>query len=220
MGKKEKAELAARQKAYFERYGTVPPGLTLPPGFVNLGNSCFLNATLQSLTATPLLHALLTFTPPPDLEHERDLCPARSPAMTNNRGPPGVRRGWEPGMPISDAFLRFEDEAINARQMGKSNLSPRELLDQIRAKYDQYLGNRQQDAHELLRHLLDGMHMEEMDIIKRRNLPPPKSRSKSKLSRPSSPERSDPNKPPAPPDTGGPDALPAQDASPDPTAAS
>ncbi|KAG9121260.1 hypothetical protein FRC07_002858 [Ceratobasidium sp. 392] len=193
MGKKEKAELAARRKAYFERYGTqvpIPPGITLPPGFHNLGNSCFLNSTLQSLTATPLLHALLTFTPPPDLEHERDLYPARSPAMTNNRGPPGVKRQWEPGMPIADAFLRFEDEAINARQTGKTSLSPRELLAQIGAKYDQYLGYRQQDAHELLRHLLDGMRMEEMDIIKKRNPPPPKtSRSKSKSSRPSSPER-------------------------------
>ncbi|KAG9095514.1 hypothetical protein FS749_010322 [Ceratobasidium sp. UAMH 11750] len=123
-------------------------------------------------------------------------------------------------MPISDAFLRFEDEAINARQMGKSNLSPRELLGQIGAKYDQYLGYRQQDAHELLRHLLDGMRMEEMDIIKRRNPPPPKSRSKSKLSRPSSPNHSDPNKPAAPPNSGGQDTLPAHDALPDPTPAS
>ncbi|KAG8735412.1 hypothetical protein FRC10_010617 [Ceratobasidium sp. 414] len=209
MGKKEKAELAARRKSYFERYGTqvpVPPGITLPPGF---------------LTATPLLHALLTFTPPPDIEHERDLYPARSPAMTNNRGPPGVRRGWEAGMPISDAFLRFEDEAINARQTGKTSLSPRELLGQIGAKYDQYLGYRQQDAHELLRHLLDGMRMEEMDIIKKRNPPPPKSKSKSKLSRPSSPDRLDSNKPSTPPEPGGPDAQTARhDASPDPAAAS
>ncbi|KAG8708394.1 hypothetical protein FRC08_018920 [Ceratobasidium sp. 394] len=223
MGKKEKVEFAARRKAYVERYGpqvSLPPGLTLPPGIHNHRNNCFLNSTLQSLTATPLLRALLTFTPPPDLEHERDLNPARSPALTNNRGPPGVRRGWEPGMPICDAFLSFEDEAIDARQVGKSNLDPRELLGQIGAKYDQYLGNRQQDAHELLRHLLDGMHMEEMDIIKRRNPPPPKSRSKSKLSRPSSPERSDSNKPPTPPNSGGPDTLPAHDAPPDPTAAS
>ncbi|KAG9085541.1 hypothetical protein FRC06_003560 [Ceratobasidium sp. 370] len=226
MGKKEKAELAARRKAYFERYGTqapIPPGITLPPGFVNLGNSCFLNSTLQSasLTATPLLHALLTFTPPPDLEHDRDLYPARSPAMTNNRGPSGVRRGWEAGMPISDAFLRFEDEAIIARQTGKTNLSPRELLFQIGTKYDQYLGYRQQDAHELLRHLLDGMRMEEMDIIKKRNPPPPKSRSKSKLSRQSSPDRSDPNRPSEAPKPSGLGAQPARyDASPDPAAAS
>ncbi|KAG8756743.1 hypothetical protein FRC12_010477 [Ceratobasidium sp. 428] len=221
MGKKEKAELAARRKAYFERYGTqsqvpIPLGVSLPPGFHNLGNSCFLNSTLQSLTATPLLHALLTFTPPPDLEHDRDLYPARSPAMTNNRGPPGVRRQWEAGMPIADAFLRFEDEAINARQTGKTSLSPRELLGQIGAKYDQYLGYRQQDAHELLRHLLDGMRMEEMDIIKKRNPPPPKSKHKSKHSRPSSPERSDTLKPSAPPSSAGPDASPNPAAGPVP----
>ncbi|KAG8683837.1 hypothetical protein FRC08_014038, partial [Ceratobasidium sp. 394] len=181
MGYKEKVEFAARRKAYAERKGpqvSLPPGLTLPPGFHNYRNNCFLNSTLQSLTATPLLHALLTFTPPPDLEHERDFYPARSPALTNNRGPPGVRRDWDPGMPISDAFLRLEDEAINARQMGKSNLSPRELLGQIAAQYDEYRDPRQHDAHELLRHLLDGMRMEEMDIIKRRN-PPPSAPSSS-----------------------------------------
>ncbi|KAF8605749.1 cysteine proteinase [Ceratobasidium sp. AG-I] len=193
MGKKEKAELAARRKAYFDRYGTqsdvpIPPGLTLPPGLVNLGNSCFLNSTLQSLTATPLLHALLTFTPPPHFEQERDLYPARSPALINARGPPGVQHNWESGMPISDAFLRFEDEAISARQTGKASLTPRELLGQIGSKYDQYLGYRQQDAHELLRHLLDGMRMEEMDIIKKRN-PPPQTKPKSKRSRPASPVR-------------------------------
>lgn len=184
MGKKDK-DLAAKRKAYQEKFGyqsqvAIPPGMTLPPGFVNLGNSCFLNSTLQSLTATPLLQALLTFNPPPDLEHERDVYPARSPALTNSRGPPGVKKDWERGMPICDAFLRFEDDAINARQMGKTSLSPRELLGQIGSKYDQYLGYRQQDAHELLRHLLDGMRMEEMDIIKKRNPPPPKQVRKSK----------------------------------------
>ncbi|CAE7119903.1 unnamed protein product [Rhizoctonia solani] len=173
MGKKEKAELAARRKAYYERFGLpvpvqLPPGLTLPPGFVNLGNSCYLNSTLQSLTATPLLQSLITFNPPPDLEHESHLYPSRSPALTNARGPPGVSREWEKGMPISDAFLKFEDQVIRAGRIGQTSLVPRELLGQIGAKYEQYAGYRQQDAHELLRHLLDGMRMEELDMIKKR----------------------------------------------------
>ncbi|KAG9084374.1 hypothetical protein FS749_005277 [Ceratobasidium sp. UAMH 11750] len=80
-------------------------------------------------------------------------------------------------MPISDAFLSFEDEIIDARQVGKSYLDPMTLLGPIAAEYDQYRGDRQHDAHELLRHFLDGMRMEEMDIIKRRNPPPAPSTS-------------------------------------------
>ena len=34
----------------------------------------------------------------------------------------------------------------------------------IGRKYDQYLGFRQQDAHEFLRHMLDAMRMEELDV--------------------------------------------------------
>ena len=40
----------------------------------------------------------------------------------------------------------------------------REVLTRLGAKYDQYLDFRQQDAHELLRHLLDAMRMEEQDV--------------------------------------------------------
>jgi ubiquitin carboxyl-terminal hydrolase 16/45 len=45
-------------------------------------------------------------------------------------------------------------------------LSLRGLLRELAKKYDQYDGYRQQDAHELLRHLLDSMSMEEKDLIK------------------------------------------------------
>lgn len=46
-------------------------------------------------------------------------------------------------------------------------MSLRTLLREIASKYDQYDDYRQQDAHELLRHLLDSMEMEEKDVIKR-----------------------------------------------------
>ena len=34
----------------------------------------------------------------------------------------------------------------------------------IGRKYDQYVSYQQQDAHEFLRHLLDAMRMEEIDV--------------------------------------------------------
>lgn len=46
-------------------------------------------------------------------------------------------------------------------------MSLRTVLREIARKYDQYDDYRQQDAHELLRHLLDSMEMEEKDVIKK-----------------------------------------------------
>lgn len=40
----------------------------------------------------------------------------------------------------------------------------RDLLYTIATKYDQYNDFQQQDAHEFLRHLLDAMRMEEIDV--------------------------------------------------------
>ena len=47
------------------------------------------------------------------------------------------------------------------------------LLREMARKYDQYDDYMQQDAHELLRHVLDSMEMEERDIIKKVQPPPP-----------------------------------------------
>jgi len=46
-------------------------------------------------------------------------------------------------------------------------MSLRALLREMAKKYDQYDDYMQQDAHELLRHLLDSMEMEEKDVIKK-----------------------------------------------------
>jgi ubiquitin carboxyl-terminal hydrolase 16/45 len=47
------------------------------------------------------------------------------------------------------------------------SMSLRSLLRELARKYDQYDDYGQQDAHELLRHLLDSMEMEEKDVLKR-----------------------------------------------------
>ena len=47
------------------------------------------------------------------------------------------------------------------------SMTLRSLLKELAKKYDQYDDYMQQDAHELLRHLLDSMEMEEKDVIKR-----------------------------------------------------
>lgn len=55
------------------------------------------------------------------------------------------------------------------------------LLREMARKYDQYDDYMQQDAHELLRHLLDSMQMEEKDIIKRvQPAPTPVAKKKPK----------------------------------------
>ncbi|PWN91298.1 cysteine proteinase [Acaromyces ingoldii] len=54
-------------------------------------------------------------------------------------------------------------------------INPKRLLDIMSSKYDQYGEYRQQDGHELLRHLLDSLRMEELDVIKRMQPPPEKT---------------------------------------------
>jgi uncharacterized UBP type Zn finger protein len=53
---------------------------------------------------------------------------------------------------------------VPVKQNHHSSFDARELLASIGQKYDQYLDFRQQDAHEFLRHLLDAMQMEEVDV--------------------------------------------------------
>lgn len=73
------------------------------------------------------------------------------------------------------------------------SMTLRMLLKEMAKKYDQYDDYMQQDSHELLRHLLDSMEMEEKDVIKRlQPIPPPsmKKRPRSKSQFPISPLQS------------------------------
>ncbi|KDQ10416.1 hypothetical protein BOTBODRAFT_47094 [Botryobasidium botryosum FD-172 SS1] len=195
--KKTRTSLAEDLKARRVRE-EIEKNASLPPGLVNNTNTCFFNSVLQALNATASLESIVRLNEHPNNANASsstvfsssslDRKGPLSPALTN-----GKIRGyeWEDTMPISDEFLQFINVMWSKRsgpdRMG-AVLSPRQLLATLGTKYPQYMDFGQQDAHELLRHLLDGMHMEEYDVIKRRQPLPVRRR---KASRPSSPAPSD-----------------------------
>ncbi|KAL7425092.1 hypothetical protein Q5752_000780 [Cryptotrichosporon argae] len=162
------------------------PGLGLPTarkpaGLYNDHNTCFLNSTFQALSATPPLISLLSANPAAPLRPvPSSLLPApvHPPALI-----PALHAGADepelyPLLPVTREFTRalLGTWAIKEGGGGTSgahehaatrSMSLRRLLKEIARKYDQYDDFRQQDAHELLRHLLDSMEMEERDVIKK-----------------------------------------------------
>ncbi|KAH9943555.1 cysteine proteinase [Amylocystis lapponica] len=157
----------------------------LPPGLINHGNTCFMNSTLQGLMATELLHNLVNFAPiSPGLQ--QSVVARRSPQLTNGHGVGGPHeQEWVEGMPLGDVFVGTLRKAWAIQEARRrESMSPKEILTTIGRKYEQYRDFRQQDAHEFLRHMLDAMRMEELDIIKKRRPPPPKEKRRRSRRKP------------------------------------
>ncbi|CAD7953665.1 unnamed protein product [Amoebophrya sp. A120] len=108
-------------------------------GFRNLGNTCFLNSILQCLLSVPPLANYFQhkFNPRTDVNSN-----STRPNATNGQ--------------LVHQFKLFMDECISAKAM--STVNPASLR-QVMVKFaPQFANYNQQDAHEALRFLLDGLH--------------------------------------------------------------
>ncbi|KAI8901760.1 hypothetical protein BC833DRAFT_576027 [Globomyces pollinis-pini] len=115
-----------------------PTGPTSSPGLNNLGNTCFFNSVVQGLSVSTHL-----------VKYGKDV------------------EFWDPASPpLTLSLLRLIRNMNNSSHNSPSTVfNPKELLDRLSKEWPIYARYRQQDAHELLRRLLDSVKEE---IIKQR----------------------------------------------------
>lgn len=120
-------------------------------GLANLGNTCFFNSVMQNLLALKMLREYLLNRQNSDPDNN----------VTFVTGPLT--------MSLRKLFLE-----TNGEEDCKGVLSPKSLFGNICAKAPQFRGYQQQDSHELLRYLLDGLNTEETSARKLKQADPDK----------------------------------------------
>ncbi|XP_030317088.1 ubiquitin carboxyl-terminal hydrolase 16 isoform X1 [Calypte anna] len=122
-------------------------------GLSNLGNTCFFNAVMQNLSQTPVLRELLKEAKMPGTTVKIE-----SPELSIE---PQLIKLDQPGH-LTLAMYQFLTEMQETK---KGVITPKELFAQVCKKAVRFKGYQQQDSHELLRYLLDGMRAEEIQRV-------------------------------------------------------
>jgi ubiquitin C-terminal hydrolase len=140
-----------------------------PRGLVNLGNTCFFNATMQCLAETsPLVEAFGNL----ESDMEGPLHSAMKRFMSEMR----VEEKEEPIAETPYLFTRSSKKSKKPKAKAKpaknsGSINPGYLFSIIAAGNPRFKGNRQQDCHEILRYLLDTLREERLDVVvKKRKL--------------------------------------------------
>lgn len=122
-------------------------------GLRNLGNTCFMNAVLQSLSNIQQFSCY--FKQLPSLEHK---------VHKNGRKNNHIKKTNGGG---DDVLLAEElrKTLISLWQGSKSAISPESLFAVVWKVVPRFRGYQQQDAHEFLRYMLDRLHMELLNIL-------------------------------------------------------